>query len=186
MRTLSLLALLPFAAHAQPGELFLDLCASGSYDVPLQNMARNDVRVATTSIGTDDVPSSSGNCIRQVMLAEHADFLLERNHQGDYLIAEPKAGDVLHHDSLQAGIASGRLRWGKYNMPICYKGYGAQHDGKGWHLVEPRTWERSVVRLTTPDGIFIMQMTVRCLEPDGVIDVRGGPVMIAGTPYIIR
>lgn len=181
------LLLLACAAYAQPGDDPYNIpCGMASYDVPLQDARRNDVRVLTLAEGTDDIPSSSGNCVRQVNLADHADFLLERNHQGYYLVFVPKAGEVLHPDTLAAGIAAGRYRWGKYTLPICYQGYGAQADGMGWHLIEPRTWERSIVRLSTPDGIFWVVMMVRYREPDGFIDVRGGPLVVEGTPLSIR
>lgn len=189
MKILLLLTCLPFAALAQPGEdpfAGHEPCGLGHYGVALQATDRQDVQVVTRSQGTDDVPSSSGNCIRQVHLMEHADFLLEKNHQGYYLIARPEAGDVLHPDSLQGGIATGRFRWGKGTLPICYQGYGAQFDGKGWHPMEPRTWERSVVRLTTAEGTYLVVMTVDYLEPDGIIDVRGSRVVLEGEPLPIH
>jgi hypothetical protein len=188
MKALLVLACLPFAAFAQPGPdmHFLEPCGQGHYGVALQDTRRNDVQVITTSIGTDDMPSSSGNCIRRVGLYEHADFLLERDHQGYHLIYAPKAGEVLHPDSLARGIASGRYRWGKSTLPICYQGYGSQFDGKGWHLMEPRTWERSILRLTTPEAAYLVAMTVAYLEPEGRIDVRGGPVVVEGTALSIR
>ncbi len=188
MKNLFVLGLLPFAALAQPGPymLFREPFGIGHYGVALQDTRRFDVQVMTLGQGTDDVPSSSGNCIRQVNLYEHADFLLERDHQGYHLVHEPKADDVLHPDSLAAGLASGRFRWGKSTLRICYQGYGGQHDGKGWHLVEPRTWERSIVRLTRPEATYLVVMTVTYLEPDGLIDVRGGPVVLEGEPLLIR
>lgn len=187
MKTLIVLACLPFAASAQPGrdDALLDPCGTVGYSVALQDGRRFDVHVMTRGVGTDDVPSSSGNCIRNVHLYEHADFLMEKDHQGYYVVHAPKAGDVLHPDALQAGIASGRFKWGKYTLPICYQGYGAQFDGKGWHLQEPRTWERSIVRLTTPEGTYLVAMTVDYLEPDGRIEVRGRRVVLEGGPLPI-
>ncbi len=173
-------------ACAQPGDdPFAIPCGMASDGRPLQDTRRDDIQVITTSMGTDDVPSSSGHCTRQVMLLDHAEFLLERNHQGYHLIAEPKAGDVLHPDPLRAGLATGRYRWGKSYMPICHQGYGAQFDGKGWHPVEPRTWERSIVRLVTPEAIYLVAMTVAYLEPDGIIEVRGRRVVLEGDPLPI-
>jgi hypothetical protein len=189
MKILLVLACLPFAAYAQPGPdaLFLEPCGMGSYGVPLQNVARNDVQVITYGVGTDDVPSSSGNCIRNITLMDHADFLLEKSPMGYYWEpAHPKAGEVLHPDSLQAGITSGRYRWGKGVLHICYQGYGAQHDGKGWHLMEPRTWERSIVRLATPEATYLVAMTVTYREPDGIIEVRGRRVVLEGEPLPIH
>ena len=183
MRILLVLALLPFAAQAQPGPdvLFLDPCASASYGVPLQNVARNDVQVSTYGVGTDDEPSSSGNCIRNVAVLEHAQLLYEFDRRtGNWLIVAPESGDVLHPDSLQAGIAARRLRWGPGALQVCYMGYGGQHDGKGWHLMEPRTWERSIVRLEAPEGAYLVAMTMSYLEPDGVIEVRGRSVVVEG------
>lgn len=176
MKVLLVLACLPFAALAQPGPdlLFLEPCAASSYGVPLHNVARNDVQVSTYGAGTDDVPSSSGNCVRNVGVYEHAQLLYAFDPStGSWLIVAPKSGDVLHPDSLQAGIAARRLRWGPGALPICYMGYGAQHDGKGWHLMEPRMWERSIVRVEAPEGVYLIAMTVAYLEPDGIIDVRG-------------
>lgn len=182
MKVLLFAALLPFAAHAQPGDdLFADPCASASSGVPLQNIQRDDVQVVTYGVGTDDVPSSSGHCVRQVALMDNAEFLLQKSHQGSWFIAEPKTGDVLHPDSLASGIAAGRLRWGKSTLPICRQGYGAQHDGKGWHLVEPRAWERSIVRITTPEGNYLVAMSVQFRTPDGSIEVRGRSVVREGT-----
>ncbi|MCC6542435.1 MAG: hypothetical protein IT225_09465 [Flavobacteriales bacterium] len=189
MKLVLALLFLPLAANAQPGDdPFLEPgCLMGSYGVALQNIDRHDVQVITTSMGTDDVPSSSGHCTRQVMLMDHADFLLENDHQGNYyLIAEPHAGDTLHPDTLKAGLASGRYRWGKSNMPICYQGYGAQFDGKGWHLMEPRTWERSIVRLSTPEAVYLVAMTVAYFEPEGRIEVRGRRVVLEGEPLPIH
>jgi hypothetical protein len=190
MRNLLLgIGLLPLCAFAQPGPdvLFLDPCASASYGVPLQNIARNDVQVSTYGVGTDDVPSSSGNCLRNVSVYEHAAFLYEFDPRtGNWSIVSPKSGDVLHPDSLQAGIAARRLRWGPGSLQVCYMGYGGQHDGKGWHLMEPRTWERSIVRLTTPEAVYLVAMTVSYLEPEGIIDVRGRRVVLEGEPLPIH
>ncbi len=188
MKLLLLLTFLPFAAIAQPGlEQFMDPCATASYGVPLQDIARNDVQVFTYGVGTDDVPSSSGHCIRTVSCYENVQFLhaLDRR-TGSWLIVAPKAGDVLNPDSLSAGIAAGRLRWAAGTMPICHQGYGAQHDGKGWQLVEPRDWERSIVRIQLADVTYLVAMTVTYLEPDGIIDVRGGPAVLEGEPHLIR
>ncbi len=189
MKTLLVLAYLPFAALAQPGPdvLFLDPCTSASYGVPLQNVARNDVQVSTYGVGTDDEPSSSGNCVRNVMLMDHAEFLLEKSPMGNYWEpAHPEVGDVLHPASLEAGLTSGRYRWGKGVLHICYMGYGAQHDGKGWHLMEPRTWERSIVRVQAPEAVYLVTMTVTYLEPDGIIDVRGRRAVLEGEPLPIH
>ncbi|MBL7964665.1 MAG: hypothetical protein JNM31_12580 [Flavobacteriales bacterium] len=187
MRIILALASMPFAAFAQPGPdvIFREHCGMGQYGVALQDTKRFDVQVSTYGVGTDDVPSSSGNCFRKVELYEHADFLLERNDQGYYLVHEAKAGDVLYPDSLKVGLASGRFKWGKNTLTICYKGYGAQDDGKGWQLMEPRTWERSIVRLTTEDAIYLVAMTVAYLEPLGVIEVRGRRVVLEGEPLPI-
>lgn len=181
--------LLPLIASAQPGPdvLFLDPCGSASYGVPLQNVARNDVQVSTYGVGTDDVPSSSGNCLRNVVTYEHAQFLHEFDPRtGNWSIVSPKPGEVLHPDSLQAGLRARRLRWGPGALQVCYRGYGGQHDGKGWHLMEPRTWERSIVRLTTTEAVFLVAMTVTYLEPDGIIDVRGRRVVLEGEPLPIH
>lgn len=188
MKAIPILLALPLFAHAQPGPEHMPPgpCVSGRYGVPLQDVRRHDVEVISTSMGTDDVPSSSGNCIRQVVLHEHADFLLERDRQGYHVIYAAKEGDVLHPDSLKAGLATDRFRWGKSTMPICYQGYGSQADGKGWHLMEPRTWERSIVRLTTEDAIYLVAMTVAYLEPHGTIEVRGPRVVQEGTPLPIH
>lgn len=187
MKPLLALTLLPFSAFAQPGDDFFAIpCSMASYGVTLQDTRRDDVQVITTSMGTDDVPSSSGHCTRQLMMMDHADFLLERDRQWDYQIAEPHAGDTLHPDTLKARLASGRYRWGKSYMPICYQGYGAHFDGKGWHLVEPRTWERSIVRLTTPEAVYLVAMSVTYLEPDGRIEVRGRRVVLEGEPLPIH
>ncbi|MBP7409670.1 MAG: hypothetical protein KA941_13010 [Flavobacteriales bacterium] len=190
MRSSSFLLLftLAFTATAQPGPdlLFLEPCGRGHYGVALQDTKRFDVQVMTYGIGTDDEPSSSGNCIRQLDLYEHADLLMEWNRNGYYIVHAPKAGEVLHPDSLKAGLASGRFKWGKTTLPICYQGYGAQADGKGWHLHEPRTWERSIVRLTTPEATYLVAMTVAYLEPDGRIEVRGRRVVLEGEPLPIH
>lgn len=188
MKTLLLsIGLLPLFAHAQPGDdRFFEPCGGNAhYGVALQNTQRFDMYVMTLSQGTDDVPSSSGNCIRQVHLAEHAQYLLERDRQGYHVIHAPKPGEVLHPDTLKHGLATDRFRWGKSTMPICYQGYGAQADGKGWHLLEPRTWERSIVRLSTPEATYLVAMSVAYLEPDGIIDVRGRRVVLEGEPLPI-
>lgn len=190
MRILSILLLfkLAFAASAQPGPPRMPPgpCLSGIFSMPLQDVRRHDVQVVSTSMGTDDVPSSSGNCIQQVVLREHADFLLERDRQGYHVIYAAKEGEVLHPDSLKAGLAADRFRWGKSSMPICYQGYGSQFDGKGWHLMEPRTWERSIVRLTTEDAVYLVAMTVTYREPGGTIEVRGRRVLQEGEPLPIH
>lgn len=189
MKILLLLTCLPFAALAQPGEdpfAEPEPCGLGHYGAALQDTNRQDVQVVTLGQGTDDVPSSSGNCIRRVHLYEHADFLMEKHHQSYYVVHAPKAGDVLHPDSLKAGIVSGRFKWGKDTLPICYQGYGAQFDGKGWHRQEPRTWERSIVRLTTPEAVYLVAMTVACQETDGSIEVRSGRVVLEGEPLPIH
>ncbi|HRD52549.1 MAG TPA: hypothetical protein PKY96_07870 [Flavobacteriales bacterium] len=188
MKIILALACLPFTAFSQPGPdlLFMEPCGMGRYGVALQDTKRFDVQVSTYGVGTDDVPSSSGNCIRNVSLYEHADFLLEKDQQGYYIVHAPHAGDVLHPDSLKAGLASGRFKWGKYTLPICYRGYGSQFDGKGWHLHEPRTWERSIVRLTTPEATYLVAMTIAYLEPHGIIEVRGRRVVLGGEPLPIH
>ncbi|MBK7946261.1 MAG: hypothetical protein IPJ85_13575 [Flavobacteriales bacterium] len=187
MKFLLLLSFLPLFVVAQPGPelLFLDPCGMGGYGVPLQDIARNDVQVMTLGVGTDDVPSSSGNCIRRVVNYEHSEFLHEKDRQGYWVIAAPKAGDVLHPDSLKAGLAAGRLRWGPGALHVCYKGYGAQHDGKGWMMMEPRDWERSIVRITTSEAVYLAEMTITLLLPDGTLDVRGRGVL-EGTPLNIQ
>lgn len=189
MKTLLLLAWLPLAAQAQPGPdvLFLDPCGSASYGVPLQNVARNDVQVVTYSVGTDDVPSSTGNCLRNVVPYEHAQFLHELDPRtGTWSILSPKPGDVLHPDSLKAGLIARRLLWGPDALQVCYMGYGGQFDGKGWHLMEPRTWERSIVRLTTSEAVYLVEMTIAFLLPDGTVDVRGRSVVLEGSPLNIH
>lgn len=188
-KPLIILMLLPVIASAQPGPLerFLDPCGSASYGVPLQNVARNDVQVVTYSVGTDDVPSSTGNCLRNVVPYEHAQFLHELDPRtGTWSILSPKPGDVLHPDSLKAGLLARRLLWGPDALQVCYMGYGGQFDGKGWHLIEPRTWERSIVRLTTPEANYLVAMTVTYLEPDGIIEVHGRSVVLEGEPLPIH
>ncbi len=188
MKLCFLFTILPFIAQGQPGiEHFLNPCGTASYGVPLQNIARNDVQVLTYGMGTDDVPSSSGHCIRTVRNYEHAQFLhaLDRR-TGYWQVVSPKAGDVLHPDSLRAGIAAGRLRWAAGAMPICYQGYGAQHDGTGWQQVEPRDWERSIVRITTPEAVYLVEMTIAFLLPDGAVDVRGRNLVLEGSPLNIH
>ena len=181
MKTVLLLALLPLAATAQPGDdLFRDPCGMGGYGVALQDISRFDMQVNTLSVGTDDVPSSSGNCVRNVTCRAHAQFLVERDDQNNWNIVLPKPGDVLHPDSLKAGIAAGKLRWGPGQLTVCYQGYGAQNDGKGWKLVEPRTWERSVVRVETPDAVYLVAMTIVCHLQDGTLDVRGARAVEEG------
>ena len=56
-----------------------------------------------------------------------------------------------------------------------------QHDGKGWKLVEPRTWERSVVRVETPDAVYLVAMTIVCHLQDGTLDVRGARAVEEGS-----
>ena len=100
--------------------------------------------------------------------------------------AIPKAGDVLHPDSRWAGIARGRYRWSKSTLAICYQGYGTAADGLGWRLVEPRAWERSIIRLRTEEANYIALMTARYLQPDVIIDVRSGAVVVEGTALTIH
>lgn len=189
MRTLWMtIVLLPVCAPAQPGEEpFQEPCGGhASYGVPLQDIRRFDLEVVSSSWGTDDVPSSSGNCTRGVVNRAHASFLHVSDGRGGLTVFHPDSGDVLHPDSLKKGLATGRLAWGNGHLPVCYMGYGAQNDGKGWHLMDEREWKRSIVRVETPEAVYLVAVLVNCLLPNGIIDVRGARVVLEGEPLPIR
>lgn len=189
MRILLLsIGLHPLFAVAQPSDdFFLQPCGPpASYGVALQDVRRSDLEVVSSSQGTDDVPSSSGHCTRGIVNRAHARFLYDRDRNGAWVILHPDSGDVLHPDSLQKGIAAGRLRWDHGHLPVCYMGYGSQHDGKGWHLMEEREWKRSIVRVETPDAVYLVSVLVECVLPDGIIEVRGRRVVLEGEPLPIH
>lgn len=182
------MALLPLCTAAQPGiDYFREPCGGpASYGVALQDTRRFDLEVVSGSMGTDDEPSSSGNCTRGIVNRAHAQFLHERDGRGGLTVFHPDSGDVLHPDSLMKGLATGRLVWGNGHLPVCYMGYGGQSDGKGWHLMDEREWKRTIVRVETPEVVYLVAVLVNCLLPGGTIDVRGRRVVLEGEPLPIQ
>lgn len=183
-----LLFSLPLAVVAQPDmDPFRQPCGGpASYGVVLQDVRRFDLEVVSGSMGTDDEPSSSGNCTRGIVNRAHASFLHERDGRGGLMVFHPDSGAVLHPDSLKKGLATGRLIWGNGHLPVCYMGYGAQNDGKGWHLMDAREWKRTVVRVETPEATYLVCVVVDCLLPDGRVEVHGARVVLEGEPLPIR
>lgn len=176
--------LLPLLPHAQPGyELFREPCGGpASYGVVLQDVRRFDLEVVSGSMGTDDEPSSSGNCTRGIVNRAHASFLHLSDGRGGLMVFHPDSGYVLQPESLKKGLATGRLMWGNGHLPVCYMGYGAQSDGKGWRLMDEREWKRSIVRVETPEATYLVEVMVDCLLPDGLVQVHGTRVVLEGEP----
>lgn len=181
-------AFVPLCVYAQPGiDYFREPCGGpASYGVVLQDVRRFDLEVVSGSMGTEDEPSSSGICTRGISNRAHAQFLHERDRNGALAVLHPDSGDVLHPDSLKRGLATGRYLWGNGHLPVCYSGYGSQFDGKGWQLMDEREWKRTIVRVETPEAVYLVAVLVNYLLPDGTIDVRGRRVVLEGEPLPIQ
>ncbi|HRH39643.1 MAG TPA: hypothetical protein PK760_14935, partial [Flavobacteriales bacterium] len=123
---------------------------------------------------------------RGIVNRAHASFLHVRDDRGALMVFHPDSGAVLEPEALKKDLASGRLLWGNGHLPVCYMGYGAQNDGKGWHLMDEREWKRSIVRVETPEATYLVEVLVDCFLPDGFVQVHGARVVLEGEPLPIR
>ena len=153
------LALLPFLATAQPGELFfrfVEPCGFAPPDsIDLTGDGIPDVVVQGTSNGTDDVPSSSGSCTLNVVNLSGTGFLSDLDAQGYRQLK------VLTPGKMIKPVVVGRvddmyvpnLLYIDGSIAVAHWGYGhrasaftpvpnlsaqryvfhTMHDGKPWH-----------------------------------------------------
>ncbi|MEZ4806111.1 MAG: hypothetical protein R2815_01385 [Flavobacteriales bacterium] len=147
--------LLPFVTIAQPGPPEMDTCPFTGYDLYPIDPKRPDFRVAMFSEGTEDVPSSTGNCRMVVATLAHVDLLYAVDQRGNLVSDWPQQGYVLHPDSLAQGLARYRFRWLPGQLDIAYRGYGAAFTGMDWTAIDPRGYTQAIARVRTPEGNWL-------------------------------
>ncbi|MEZ4789006.1 MAG: hypothetical protein R2811_03205 [Flavobacteriales bacterium] len=153
------LALLPFLATAQPGELiirFAEPCGFAPPDsIDLTGDGIPDVVVQGTSNGTDDVPSSSGSCTLNVVNLPGTGFLTDLDAQGYRQLKVVAPGELIK--PLETGrrddLYIPRLLYSDDTIPVAHWGYGhwasaftpvpnlsaqryvfcTMSEGKAWH-----------------------------------------------------
>lgn len=143
MRSVLLLALLPFVAHAQPGdELFPEPCGSFPYEeVDLTGDGLPDLAISGMAEGTDDEPSSCGQCTRMVQCLPGTTLLMSRDPYGMIAIRSLARGDTLTSAQLTEGLRKQQLFWWQDQVPVVHWGYGCQAG-------RPLVWDKGIKQRT--------------------------------------
>ncbi len=181
------LALLPFLATAQPGELFFlirDLCGFAPPDsIDITGDGIPDLVVQGSSMGTDDVPSSSGHCSLLLVNLPGTSFLSDLDDRGDRQLKVVAPGERIKpiDASRRDDLYIPRQLYTDGAIPVAHWGYGHQASpftpvpnldaqryvfhtmsaGKAWHgsfnVIAPTEAEKTRIHvgaLVTADQSF--------------------------------
>jgi len=110
-----------------------------------------DLIIGSNSWGTDDVPSSGGNCFRQIRTAQDTYFLNTLDYRNSPSLEYAQPGDTLHIPEIELSVQQYKMVWQNNDMiNMIAWGYGTHHTA--WEILEEPVY--IIFKTVTTDAVL--------------------------------
>ena len=142
---------------------------------------RADLWLHGMSEGTDDVPSSTGQCIQALASRPHVRMLYGHDARGNWDLWHPDAHGTLEPATLAEGLTTGAHGWDHGDLRVAWMGYGSAFDGNGWQGTHDGA-VRLLLRVTTDAGVQLAMVQVSTTDTEGFSELEVLGVVPEGEP----